>query len=297
LATDTTIRFLGEEICESDLATIREVVDLYRGLSRMELAATVCELLGWHRANGRVKARECREWLEKLETEGWLELPAKRKGRPIGSKTSVPRTCAGDIREEITGSVGEVGPVLVEPVVDAAGRRRFRELVGRYHYLGHAVPYGAHLRYLVFGSRPAPEILGCLQFSSAAWRMAVRDRWIGWDDATRRRNLARVVSNSRFLILPWVRVHNLASTILSLSLRRLGADWQERYGVELLVVETLVDEGRFWGGCYRASSWLELGSTTGRGRMDRHHRREGAAPKRVFVRPLVRGARRRLLEE
>jgi len=291
------MRFLGEEVSPSQLATIREVVALYRGLSRMELAATVCELLGWQRASGGVKARECREWLEKLDREGRLVLPAKRQGRPMGSKTSVPRTAAGDLRDEVTGSVGDVAPVVVEPVVDAAGRRRFRELVGRYHYLGHAVPYGAHLRYLIFGARPAPEVLACLQFSSAAWRMAARDHWIGWDDATRRRNLARVVSNSRFLILPWVRVRNLASTILSLATRRLGTDWWERYGIEPLLVETLVDASRFWGGCYRASNWLELGTTTGRGRMDRHHQREGAAPKRLFVQPLVREARRRLREE
>ena len=288
--------FLGQEVSGSELATIQQVVELYGGLSRMELAATVCELLGWHRANGRVKARECREWLEKLEAEGRLVLPAKRKGRPPGSKTSVPRTAFGEPGEEITGSVRDVAPVVLEPVVDATGQRRYRELVGRYHYLGHAVPYGAHLRYLVFGSRPSSRVLGCVQFSSAAWRMQARDRWIGWDDATRSRNLVRVVSNSRFLILPWVRVHNLASTILSRAAKRLGTDWRERYGVEPLLMETLVDARRFTGGCYRASSWLELGETTGRGRMDRRHRRHGAAPKRVFVRPLVHGARRCLRE-
>jgi hypothetical protein len=297
LATETTIRFLGEEVVAAQLATIREVVALYRGLSRMELAATVCELLGWRRASGRVKARECREFLERLDSEGRLVLPVKRQGRPIGSKTSVPRTAAGERREEILGSVRDVAPVVLEPVGDAAGQHRFRELVGRYHYLGHAVPYGAHLRYLVFGSRPAPEVLACLQFSSPAWRMAARDHWIGWDDATRRRNLVRVVSNSRFLILPWVRVRNLASTILSLATRRLGTDWRERYGIEPLLVETLVDASRFWGGCYRASSWLELGTTTGRGRMDRHHLRQGAAPKRLFVQGLVREPQRRLREE
>lgn len=296
MATETTIRFLGEEVVAAQLATIREVVALYRGLSRMELAATVCELLGWRRANGRVKARECRELLERLDSEGRLVLPVKRQGRPIGSKTSIPQTAAGERREEILGSVRDVAPVVLEPVVDAAGQRWFRELVGRYHYLGHTVPYGAHLRYLVFGTRPSLEILACLQFSSPSWRMAARDRWIGWDDATRRRNLARVVSNSRFLILPWVRVRNLASTILSLAMGRLGADWQERYGIEPLLVETLVDASRFWGGCYRASSWLELGTTTGRGRMDRHHRRQGAAAKRLFVQGLVRAAQRRLRE-
>jgi hypothetical protein len=124
--------------------------------------------------------------------------------------------------------------------------------------------------------------------------MAARDGWIGWDDETRRRNLSRVVSNSRFLILPWVHVRNLASTVLSLASRALGPDWRELYGVEPLLVETLVDESRFRGTCYLAASWIELGSTSGRGRMDREHLREGASPKRLFVHPLRRDARRRL---
>jgi len=268
---------------------VREVVSLYGGLSRMELAATVCELLGWVRANGRPKARECREWLERLEAAGWLVLPAKRTGRPVGSRTSVPCTTAGEPREPITGSVRDVAPVRVDPVVDGAQRRVFRELVGRYHYLGYSVPYGAQLRYLVWGCRRAgeEEMLGCLQFTSAAWRMAARDDWVGWSDEVRRRHLTRVVSNSRFLILPWVRVRNLASTILALGVRRLSSDWYERYGVEPLLVETLVDEARYRGTCYRASGWIELGRTTGRGRMDRRRERKGAAPKRLFVLPLA----------
>jgi len=127
--------------------------------------------------------------------------------------------------------------------------------------------------------------------------MAARDGWIGWDDETRGKNLPRIVSNSRFLILPWVKVRNLASTVLSLASRVLVRDWRELYGVEPLLLETLVDESRFRGTCYRAANWIELGSTSGRGRMDREHLREGAAPKRLFVHPLRRDARRRLVGE
>src|SRR5206468_3088277 len=97
--------------------------------------------------------------------------------------------------------------------------------------LGHKVPFGAHLRYLVYVSRPERTVVGCVQFSSPAWRMEARDAWIGWDDATRERNLQRVVTNSRFLLLPWVRIQNLASVVLSLTMRRLGEDWSHRYGV------------------------------------------------------------------
>jgi hypothetical protein len=145
-------------------------------------------------------------------------------------------------------------------------------------------------------SSPRLQVVGCVQFSSPAWRLAVRDRWIGWDDATRLRNLQRVVSNSRFLILPWVRVKNLASHVLSQALRRLSVDWPARYGPKPLLVETLVDRQRFQGTCYRAANWQELGSTSGRGRMDREHQRHGLAVKTVLVYGLVRDAARRLRE-
>ncbi len=295
-ATNAAKVFLGKAVSARELATTREVVATYRGLSRMELAATVCELLGWMRGSGRPKARECREWLENLEAAGELTLPQKRTGRPVGSKTSIPAESQPGGAQEVTGSAGDLGPIRVERITDGAGRLRFRELIGHHHYLGYRVPYGAQLRYLVLSSRRVREELGCLLFSSAAWRLAPRDQWIGWDDSTRSRNLAQVVCNSRFLILPWVRVKNLASTILSRAMGVLAADWREVYGVEPLLVETFVDESRFTGTCYRAANWIELGSTTGRGRMDRRTERKGMAPKRIFVYPLRRDSRRRLVE-
>ena len=161
----------------------------------------------------------------------------------------------------------DVEPLQVERVREPAQRLLFRELVGRYHYLGHTVPFGAHLRYLVFASQPARAVVGCLQFSSPAWRMAVRDGWIGWDDATRARNLQRVVNNSRFLLLPWVAVKNLASAVLARGLGQLVADWPRHYKLEPWLVETLVDPRRHHGGSYRAANWVALGATSGRGRI------------------------------
>jgi hypothetical protein len=189
---------------------------------------------------------------------------------------------------------GIVNPGPVERLRTAEQRLEFRELIGRYHYLGHAVPFGAQLRYLAYASQPARRVVACVQFSSPAWRMAVRDAWIGWDEATRQRNLQRVVNNSRFLILPWVRVQNLASAVLAQALRRLGADWEALYGVRPVLVETLVDPARFAGHCYRAANFRGLGPTTGRGRMDRARVRLGAAVKMVWVYPLVPDARQRL---
>jgi hypothetical protein len=124
--------------------------------------------------------------------------------------------------------------------------------------------------------------------------MRARDTWIGWDDQTRARQLPRVVSNSRFLLLPWVRIQNLASAALALALRRLRGDWQSHYGVTPLLVETLVDPARYTGGCYRAANWVELGETAGRGRDDRAHQRHGVSRKRLWVYPLSRDAAARL---
>ena len=248
----------------------------------------------WKRPTGRLKGRECREFLERLEGAGVLTLPGKRTGRPVGSRTRVPMTARGDAQVGLTGTVRDIAPIVIERVEAADDRLLFRELVGRYHYLGHAVPFGAHLRYLVYASTPPRRVVACVQFSSPAWRMASRDAWIGWDDATRARHLPLVVNNSRFLILPWVRVRNLASTVLSRLARQLAADWTARYGATPVLLETLVDPARFDGASYRAANWIVVGETTGGGRREQTRRREERAPKRVLLYPLAKDAARRL---
>jgi hypothetical protein len=289
-------RVAGRTFSHDELQVVAEIVADGVDLSRRQLMVQVCERLDWRRPTGACKVRECRDLLERLESAGRLTLPPKRAGRPLGSRTRVPITAAGEPGAELMGTVGQFGSLSVEPVEDANGQRLFRELVGRYHYLGYRVPFGAHLRYLAFISKPKRSVVAALQLSSPAWRLAVRDRWIGWDEPTRERNLQRVVCNSRFVVLPWVRVRNLASRLLSRLARRFPADWERRFGVEPLLLETLVDGSRFQGSCYRAANWIELGQTAGRGRMDREHRRHGHAPKRVLVYPLVSDAGRRLRE-
>lgn len=286
--------FCGRQFNSAELELICTVVKRYAGLSRMELAHTVCELLQWQRSAGGLKARECREFLELLDSQGVVRLPPKRATKPVGSRTRVPVSAAGEPTAPVQGKVGDFEPIMLEPVQSEQQRLLFRELVGRHHYLGHKVPFGAHVRYLFYSGA---QVLGCMQFSSPAWRMAVREHWIGWDEQARRSNLQRVVSQSRFLILPWVRIANLASVVLSRTLGRLRRDWQARYGIEPLLVETLVDESRYSGHCYRAANWIWLGQTAGRGRMDREHQREGVSPKAVWVYPLVPKAAQRLREQ
>lgn len=297
MGDSSPILFKGQAFTASELRLIQEVVASCGGLSRQELANTTCELLGWRRPNGGLKTWECKELLAKLESAGLIELPALRPGRPRGSRTAVPRTERGEIQDRIAGTVRDVAPVRLKPVTTDEDRRLWRELVGRYHYLGHRVPFGAHLRYLIEITRPRAVVVGCLQLSSPAWKIAVRDRWIGWTDAVRRRHLQQIVNNSRFLLLPWVEVRQLASHVLSRMVRRLVQDWPQAYGVRPLLVESLVEAERHAGTCYRAANWVELGLSAGRGRMDRQHQRHRACPKRVFIYPLVPDARERLRGE
>jgi len=159
----------------------------------------------------------------------------------------------------------------------------FDHLLARYHHLGYAYPVGANVRYLVRGRDG--RVLACAVWASAALKVGCRDRWLGWTSAQRMAGLSRVANNTRFLILPWVRVAHLASHLLGRMTRQLARDWRTRTGQPLALVETFVEEARFQGTCYRAANWLDLGRTTGRTRDDRH-RQIQAPTKRVLVLPL-----------
>ena len=161
------------------------------------------------------------------------------------------------------------------------------EFIERYHYLGYTPLPGAQARYLIHAEH---GLLGAIGFGACAWRVAPRDRWIGWDEAARERGRAQVLNNARFLILPWIRVRNLASKVLALASTRVREDFPRAYGIEPVLLETFVEVGRFAGTCYRAANWVEVGVTQGRGKLDRHKR--AALPiKRVLMRPLCRGFR------
>ncbi len=284
--------FCGREFTAEEVSLIREIVDTCGGISRWELAHTVCELLEWKRPGGGLKVRECQDLLELLENKGILTLPEKRGSGAKPPKKTIAAVPCDEPYSTLSGSVEAFAPLDVQRVQTREQRDLFKDLVSRYHYLGYATPYGARLQYLIYVNRPNREVVGCVQFSSPAWRMKARDQWIGWDDERRKAALQQVVNNSRFLVLAPIR--NLASTILSCTLSRLRPDWQQQYGLEPLLVETLVDRQRFHGGCYRAANWIEAGETSGRGRMDRTHQRHGARVKTVLVYPLVKNAARRL---
>jgi hypothetical protein len=282
--------FCGRSFTAQEVQLMRTVAHDYAGLGVTEIARTVCELLDWTRPNGGLKNHECRQLLERLQAEGVLQLPALRKlgGRgPRRVDLSQPRFEP----EPVECAVRECEPLELTLVEGEAESRLWREHLERYHYLGCRVPFGAHLRYWV---RNRERELGCLLWTSPAWKMKPRDCWIGWSDAQRQSNLQSIVNKGRFLILPWVRVKGLASKILALSARQLPHDWQVRYGHRPLLLETLVETDRFRGTCYRAANWIYVGQTAGRGRMDREHQKHGHAIKDIYVYPLVRDARQRL---
>ena len=277
--------FSGHPVSQEQLSEIKEIVDTCAGISRTELANTVCELFEWKRPTGKLKTVECRQFLERLATKGLLVLPARQAGRPKGSGSKVKRTSKTQSPKAITGKVKDLSPLVLNRVTNKAQRDLWYEYVDRYHYLGYHLPFGAQLRYFIKSRQGT--LLGCLQFSSSAWKMAARDRFIGWSDQQRQRNLQKVVNNSRFLILPWVKVKNLASSVLALAVRTVPDDWQICYGYRPVVMETLVDKGRFAGTCYKAANWIYVGVTTGRGRMDREHARHGQSPKDIYIYPLT----------
>src|SRR6266849_296799 len=285
-----SLTFCGRTFGSRELNLMRQVAREFSGLGVTEIARTVCELLEWTRPRGGLKNHECRQLLERLQAEGFLKLPeVRRLGGRGPRRVDVSRACSEPA--PIVCAASDCEPLDLVLVEGPAESRRWREQMERHHYLGCRVPFGANLRYWV---RTPERELGCLLWTSPAWKMQARDAWIGWSDEQRQANLQRIVNNGRFLILPWVRVKGLASKILALSARHMPHDWQTRYGHRPLLLETLVDATRFRGTCYRAANWIYVGQTAGRGRMDREHKSLGQAIKDIYVYPLVRDPRQYL---
>lgn len=286
------LSFCGRPVRPEELELIRQITRDFRQLALTELAYTVCELLDWKRPNGGLKSRECYLFLQALQERGWLPwLPAPKSRARRPHATSM--TTASDPQPPCIGGLEDCKPLAWQLIEQATDRQLFQQYIERYHYLGYRVPYGAQLRYWVRGGGASGPVLACLLFTSAAWRMAPRDRYIGWSEAARMAGLASVISNSRFLVLPWVRIPNLASHVLSQAADRIKRDWPVRYGVQPLLLETLVDRSRYAGTCYRAANWISVGLTQGRGRMDRSGTTRGER-KEIFVFALRRDWRRQL---
>lgn len=275
------MKICGQTFGEETIGKIRELI--VSGMSRTELSRAVCRLLDWKNRAGTLKEMSCRVALKKLEEKGRIVLPS---ARILDFSRTKERGDLEGMAPALTGSLPELGEIsLVRvPHGDKALSRIWNTMMERYHYLGKGPLCGAQIRYLVQSSRTG--YVGALSFSSAAWKVAVRDAWIGWSPDRRVKALSRVVNNSRFLILPHVRVPHLASHILGKAVRMVSGDWEATTGERPLLLETFVEEGRFEGTCYRAAGWVEIGRTAGQGRQGR-----GVPVKKVLVYPLGEDAR------
>lgn len=281
----------GQEINEKIIARIQEMIDRQPSLSRVKLSRQICAELKWQSPNGRLKEVSCRVALLKLHRRGAIRLPevAAFPARPRRIKE------VAEVKTEpgVDGSLKEFQPVELIRIESAETPESelWNDLMDRYHYLGAGPLCGSQMRYLI--RSPKRGWLGGLAFSAAAWRVAARDAWIGWEREGREQHLNQVVANSRFLIRPQVRVPHLASHVLGLALRRLRGDWRQRYGYEPWLVETFIEAQRFAGTCYRASNFVEVGITRGRGRQDGQNQRR-LAIKRVLLYAWNRQARQHL---
>lgn len=281
----------GRVIRPQDVRLIRAWLEAHPGSNRTRLSRALCVAWNWRNGVGQLKDMACRTLLLKLEARGQIRLPPRVTASVNGLRNRVVPPIAHDQRA-IEGPLQLLEPLGVEPVPEGTPEALlFKFFLQRYHYLGHRNCVGQNLKYLARDRQGRP--LACLLFGSAAWKAAARDRWIGWDASQRQRHLGWVSNNARFTILPWVRVRHLASHLLGRVAARLSADWEQKYGHPIYLLETFVEQPRFTGTCYRAAGWVQVGLTTGRTRND-DGRQPRAARKAILVKELRADARRRL---
>ncbi len=279
----------GRRLEAADLVAIQELIDAHPEWSRRRIADALVTRWDWRNGAGRLKDMSCRKMLARLGEHGLLRLPERRQ---VATRRAARVIEVVPVDEtSVDGPLRSVRPILLERIdYHTSAVRMFDSLLSQHHYLGHAYPIGANVRYLARAANGRP--VACAVWASAALKVTTRDRWIGWNPEARMRSLPRLANNTRFCVLPWVRVPHLASHLLGLMVRRLRTDWLAATGFPLAMVETFVDTERFQGTCYTAANWLDLGRTTGRTRDDRD-RTIQVPVKQVRVLPLLRVARLR----
>ena len=289
---EALLTYRGKRVTVEDVAFIRQLIDQNPGDSRWVLSKKLCQAWGWRQPNGALRDMVCRGLMLALDRAGHIELPA-RKRTPLNPlvrrKKPTPLTIEP---HPLQGPLSQILPLEIRQVRRTPLEALCNGLIDQYHYLGYVQPVGERLKYLVsFQQRP----VACLIFSSAPRHIGCRDRFIGWTPPVRRQNIHLLAYQSRFLILPWVRVPHLASHLLGHLSKVLPEDWQRLYQHPVYLLETFVDLERFRGTCYKAANWIYLGQTTGRGKDDQAHR-PNRSRKAVFGYPLCRDFRRRLCE-
>lgn len=291
MSATTVLRYRGRTVDTDQVGFIRQLIADHPNLSRRRLSARLCEAWNWVQANGALRDMVCRGLLLALHRAGHIELPPPKVKVP--NNVVAHRRAARELplgQEPIVGKLRDLGPLNLRQVRRQEGEGLFDQLLANHHYLGYTRPVGEHLKYLVLaGDRP----VACLAWSSAPRHLAPRDTFIGWTREERIRGLHLIAYNTRFMVLPWVRVPGLASHVLGRVARAISTDWRDLYHHPVELLETFIDPGRFRGSCYRAANWLHLGHSTGRGPRSTS-KRPNRSIKELWVYPLRPDFRARL---
>ena len=278
--------FRSREFSHSEIEIIKQVIKNNQEKSRRHISKKICDIINWRQLNGKLKDAACREVLRRMNEAGIIDLPRLRVKPSQKSRRPKDRWKGvfKERKEPIEGSLSNLEEIELQMVRSSTEKRFWNYLIDKYHYLGYGKPIGKQIKYFVYSKE---NLLCCIGFADAVLKLNLRDRWIGWSIEEREKNLYLIINNVRFLILPWVRVRNLASKILSLVSKQVPEDWNSYYGYRPVLLETFVDKGRFIGTSYKAGNWTNLGRTLGKGRCGMkyfiHNR-----PKDIYVYPLCR---------
>jgi hypothetical protein len=263
------INICSKPFFHEDLNTIHQILKDNPKETRSGLARIICQRFNWFSPNGRLKHMSCKAAMLKLHRKGLIKLPPPTKrGYNANKNIHIQITSISDPAPPITKTPSQLASLSINQVKSPKESQLWNQFIHRYHYLGYKPLPGAQIRYLI---QCKDGFIGAISFSASAWKVAPRDKWIGWTDSQREKNLHLIVNNSRLLILPWVRSKNLASKILSLCAKQLPSDWLVRYGYQPVLLETFVEKNRFKGTCYRAANWILVDQTQGRGKKDRYN--------------------------
>jgi len=275
------MRYCGREFKEAEIQLISEIISSEPKLNRHKISKLVCEALNWYKPDGCLKDMSCRVAMLRMQDDGLIKLPPP-VGRNGNGKIHRRRTAACEPKTNITIPVNSFKELQYELVKEKQNSYLWNEYIDRYHYLGYKPLPGAQLRYFV---KLKEEIVALFGFGAAAWKTAPRDHFIGWSKEQREKNIHLVVNNARFLILPWITSHNLASRLLSMVTKFLTEDWHNRYRYRPALLESFVENDKFEGICYKASNWIYVGQTKGLGKI--YWGRKISLPKKdIYLYPL-----------
>jgi hypothetical protein len=287
-----TLILRGHQITPDDLSLILSLIQTHWQRGRKFISRELCHQWQWYQPNGNLKDMACREILLRLEQMGLIQLPPRRNSAFNERRNRMP-PMVKTLETPLQGTLSHFGPLEIKMVRGTPLEPLYNSLIHRYHYLGYRQIVGAHLKYMAF---LGGQVVACLGWGSPAWRVACRDRFIGWSDPIKEQNLHKIAQNTRFLILPSVKIPHLASKLLALNIKCLRQDWPTYFGHPLSLLETFVDQSRFKGTSYKAANWILCGQTKGfrkKGHASTYH----GIIKDVYLYPLIKQFRRALLSQ